>query len=282
MSKIAAVQMCSSSVICDNLYTAEKLIKDAVSNGAELIVLPEMFSIFGDDEFEKVRAGEEYGKGVIQNFCSFQAKENNIWIVAGSIPINCEDINKIKAASIIYNNLGNAVGRYDKIHLFDVKFSETESYNESNTVDPGDYLVVIDTPFGKIGLTVCYDIRFPALCNSLFLAGAEIIVVPAAFPLKTGEAHWELLTRSRAIDNFCYIIGACQGGDHSNGRTSYGNTLTVDPWGRVVDRLDGGTAGVAYIDIDLQYLRKVRSTIPIGNYIKQKPDLPRGYKVKSL
>lgn len=267
MPRIAAIQMCSSHIINDNFLVASKLIKEASQNNAKLIVLPEMFAIMGLTPNDKVSAKERFGHGKIQSFLSEQAKKNHVWIVGGTIPIECKNKNKVRAASLVYAANGELVARYDKIHLFDVTISATEIYKESDTTEPGDDIVVMATPFGKLGLAVCYDVRFPELFRCLLAKGAEIIVLPAAFTVKTGEAHWELLARSRAVENFCYVIGACQGGVHSSGRKTYGHSIIVEPWGGVIARKEHGS-GVIYADIDLAKVYEARKSIPIGEHQK--------------
>ena len=258
--KVAAIQMCSSDNVEKNLETACRLISDVVKNNAHLIVLPEMFAMMGKKTIDKVNNAEEYGSGKIQQFLSAQAKQHGVWIVGGTIPIFSVNKNKIKAACLVYNSSGEVAARYDKIHLFDAQISETECYRESDTTDPGDKVVVIDTPVGKLGLAVCYDIRFSALFLQLAKKGAEIIAIPAAFTVKTGEAHWQLLARARAVENFCYVIGACQGGEHASGRKTYGHSLIVDSWGTVLQ--EAGDSGNTIIDatIDLKKLHDIRAS----------------------
>jgi len=268
MHKVAAIQMCSSHLVEENLSTASSLILEAANNGAKLIVLPEMFAIMGLNPNDKVTVREPLGKGIIQSFLSDQAKKNDVWIIGGTIPIECDNNNKVRASSLVFNNDGINVARYDKIHLFDVTVSETEIYKESDTTEPGNDLVVIETPFGKLGLAVCYDVRFPELFRCLFNKGAEIIALPSAFTVKTGEAHWELLSRSRAVENFCYVIGACQGGTHSNGRKTYGNSIIVEPWGSIVSKQEGIKSGVIYSTIDLMKLNEIRKSIPVAQHQK--------------
>jgi nitrilase len=267
-NKIAAIQMCSSHILDENLQTAGMLIEEASANGAKLIVLPEMFPMMGQTAEEKIVLKETLGHGQIQNFLSEQSRKNKVWIVAGTIPLASIDENKIKAACLLLNDKGEVVARYDKIHLFDVTISETEEYKESNTTAPGTQFTVADTPFGKIGLAVCYDIRFPELFRYLFQQGAEIFAVPAAFTIPTGAAHWELLARSRAVENFCYFIGACQGGRHSNGRETYGNSLIIDPWGKVLAKQESINPGIIYADIDLNKIQEIRRAIPIASHQK--------------
>jgi len=254
MSKIAAIQLSSTYNVDENLVTTEKLISEATDNDAQLIVLPEMFAIMGKNANDKVHIAEKYGHGMIQSFLSESARKNNVWIVGGTIPIQCDDKNKIRAACIVYDHNGNTVARYDKIHLFDVTISETESYRESDTTEPGDSIIVVDTPVGKLGLAVCYDVRFLTLFTELMNRGAEIIALPSAFTVKTGQAHWHLLTRARAVDTFCYLIGSAQVGTHANGRQTYGHTLIVDPWGNIVSEITEQKPGIVYADIDLKKL----------------------------
>jgi len=263
MKKIAAIQLSSTDNVDENLQTTAKLIRKAADNGAQLIVLPEMFAIMGKHAADKVSVSEKYGDGKIQSFLSDCAKKYNTWIVGGTIPIACENKTKVRAACIVYNDNGNAVARYDKIHLFDATLSETESYLESDTTEPGNSIVLVDTPCGKLGLAVCYDIRFPTLFTELMNRGAEIIAIPAAFTVKTGEAHWKLLARARAVDTFSYIIGAAQSGTHANSRQTYGHTLIVDPWGTVCSEIIELGNAIAYAVIDLNTLREIRKSIPV-------------------
>ena len=263
---IAAIQMCSSHVVDENLSTAGRLIAIAARNKANIVVLPEMFAIMGEAATDKVYVREVFGSGKIQDFLSQQAQEHKIWIVGGTIPIACEATHKVRAASIVFNDKGHAVARYDKIHLFDITLSDKEVYKESDTTLPGNQIVLVDTPYGKLGLAVCYDVRFPELFRCLFNKGAEIIILPSAFTVPTGVAHWEVLTRARAIENFSYLVGACQGGAHSNGRKTFGNSLIIDPWGAVLAKKEGVDEGIIYADLDLDRLYEARKSIPIQDH----------------
>ncbi|EKD77458.1 MAG: hypothetical protein ACD_42C00326G0002 [uncultured bacterium] len=263
IANIAAIQMCSSHLVDDNLKMAAHFIAEAAHNKTQLVVLPEMFAIMGKNPADKIAVKEIYGAGKIQDFLSAQAKMHHIWIVGGTIPIACDNKNKVRAASIVYDNHGKSVARYDKIHLFDVTLSETESYRESDTTEPGSDIVVVDTPFGKLGLSVCYDIRFAGLYTELLNQGAEIISIPAAFTVKTGEAHWQVLARSRAIENLCYIVGAAQVGTHADGRQTFGHSLIVEPWGTIVQEISEPMPGIVYANIDLQKVHGNRTTIPV-------------------
>ena len=273
ISKVAAIQMNSSNIVEENLEKARQLITKAASNHAKLIVLPEMFAIMGEKDRDAVNKKEVYHSGVIQDFLSNTAAENDVWIVGGTIPIASQNEKKIRAASIVYSNKGEAVARYDKVHLFDTKISENESYKESNTIEPGRELVVVETPMGKLGLSVCYDLRFSGLFTYLLNKGAEIITVPAAFTTTTGKAHWRVLMRARAIENFCYVVGACQVGVHSNGRKTYGHSIIIDPWGSVIDEVDYQSEAIVYGDIDLNLLKKARASIPILEHQRIKPNV---------
>lgn len=271
MSLIAAIQMCSSDNVDENLNTAGVLLKQAASNGTQLAVLPEMFPLISAKAGEKIALSEPYGRGKIQDFLAEHAAQLDMWIVGGTMPMMSAQ--KTRAACLVYNNHGVCVTRYDKIHLFDAAVSDDEYYRESDSTEPGDTLVVVETPVGKLGLAVCYDIRFPGLFTHLLNQGAELIAVPSAFTLTTGEPHWHLLTRCRAIDNFCYIIGSNQGGTHRNGRKTYGHSLIVNPWGSIIAEMQGTSEGVIYATIDLDVLHKIRASIPIVSHQKIRPDI---------
>ncbi|WML90872.1 carbon-nitrogen hydrolase family protein [Thiothrix lacustris] len=263
MALIAALQMAAGPNVPANLMEAGRLIKEAAARGARMVVLPETFAMMGADEADRVKIAETFGDGPIQTFISQQAIKYGVWIVAGTIPIRSEDPAKSYAASILYDAKGKVVARYDKIHLFDVELSENhEVYTESDTTMPGHQPVVVDTPFGKLGLSVCYDLRFPELYRRLSEQGAQILVIPAAFTELTGKAHWDVLIRARAIENLCYVIAPGQGGYHVSGRTTYGHSMIVDYWGRVRDVREKG-AGVVLADIDLDALEQTRKTFPV-------------------
>lgn len=268
MSKVAAIQMASGPSVDANLLEAGRLIDLAKSQDAELAVLPENFPIMGLKEEDKVKVREPFGDGEIQEFLQEKAVRSQIWLLGGTIPLVCDDPNKIYAASILYNPQGEVVARYDKIHLFDVTLVDSnESYCESETIASGDQLVVADTPFGKLGLAVCYDLRFPEMFRALLDKGAEIFALPSAFTSVTGAAHWECLVRARAIENLSYVIAANQGGFHKNGRTTYGDSMVVDPWGHVLNRLSKG-AGVVMAELDHQFLTTTRKNFPAIDHRK--------------
>lgn len=263
MALIAALQMASGPQVQANLMEAGRLIKEAAERGAGLVVLPETFAIMGENEIDKVKVAEAFGEGPIQTFIAQQARKHGVWIVAGTIPIRSENPVKTYATSLLYNAKGEVVARYDKIHLFDVMLSENEEvYTESDSTVPGKQPVVVDTPFGKLGMSVCYDLRFPELYRRLSEQGAQILVIPSAFTEVTGKAHWDVLIRARAIENLCYVIAPGQGGYHVSGRTTYGHSMIVDYWGRMRDVREKG-AGVVLADIDLEALETTRKTFPV-------------------
>lgn len=263
MSKCAAIQMASSPNVRSNLLEAEKLIAEAAKAGAKLVALPENFAIMGVDEFDKNKQKEVDGTGPIQDFLSAVAKKYAVWVVGGTIPLAADDENKVRAACLVYNDLGERVARYDKIHLFDVSVPSTgEQYHESNSIEAGDKPLVIDTPFGKLGIAVCYDLRFPELFRDMADMGMDILVIPAAFTSETGAAHWEVLLRARAIENLCYVIAPNQGGFHLNGRKTFGHSMIIDPWGIVLDCYKTG-GGFVSANIDHERLEKVRASFPV-------------------
>ena len=263
MTKIAAIQMASGTNVSANLIEVSRQILSATQAGAKLIVLPENFAILGMHDSDHVKIAEIDGSGPIQTFLSEQAKKNKVWIVGGTVPLKSENENKAYAACLVFNDEGERVSRYDKVHLFDVHLEITsETYNESETVEAGNKVVVVDTPFGKIGLSICFDLRFPELYRQLVLLGAEIIVVPSAFTAITGKAHWEVLLRARAIENLCYIVASAQGGYHVNGRETHGDSMVIDPWGVILDRLPQGSGFVA-ADIDIENTKNIRKSFPV-------------------
>jgi nitrilase len=256
--KVAAIQMASGTHVTGNLNEAKRLIDSAASQGAQLVVLPEYFAIMGLNDHDKVEVSEEAGQGPIQSFISQIAKAHGIWVIAGSVPLQSPEKNKIYNSCLVYDHKGKQVGRYDKIHLFGLDLGN-EVYKEEDTITPGNSVEVIDTPFGKIGLSICYDLRFPELYRAM--GEVDIIVVPSAFTDTTGKAHWETLIRARAIENLCYLIAPAQGGYHVSGRETHGNSMIVDPWGVVLDRLPRGS-GVVIANINPKYRDNIRKSLP--------------------
>ena len=259
MSKIAAIQMASGPNIQANLDEAGKLIDTAVQQGAGLVVLPENFSLMSMTDLERVGYAEKPGAGIMQEFLSNQAKKHGIWLVGGTIPMKCDVKGKAYSACLVFNDQGEQVARYDKIHMFDVEQLDSgESHNESETTEAGEDVVVIDTPFGRLGLAICYDLRFPEMFRTMIDNGMEICALPSAFTAFTGKSHWEPLVRARAIENLCFMIAADQGGFHINNRQTYGNSMIVDPWGNVLDKLESGS-GVMIAELDKEYLQNTRN-----------------------
>jgi nitrilase len=274
MTKIAAIQMASGTNVSANLIEVSRQILSAAQAGAKLIVLPENFAIMGLQDTDQVKIAENDGIGPIQDFLSEQAKKNKVWLIAGTIPLKSDDEDKIYAASLVYNDNGERVSRYDKIHLFDVHLEATsETYKESETIDAGNQAIVVDTPFGKIGLAICYDLRFPELFRQLALQDAEIIVLPAAFTAITGKAHWEVLIRARAIENLCYMVASAQGGYHVNGRETHGDSMIVDPWGSILDHLPQGS-GYVIAEVELENVKSIRKNFPALQHRKISCPLP--------
>ncbi|GLR14333.1 hydrolase [Chitinimonas prasina] len=256
--RVAAVQMASGPSVSANLTEAEVLLKLAAKQGAKLVVLPEYFAILGLKDTDKVAVREQPGEGQIQAFLSKTAKKLGIWIVGGSVPLWTEDPAKVRNSTLVFDDQGRQVARYDKIHLFGFEMG-TETYREEATITPGDEVVVFDSPFGRIGLAICYDLRFPELFRRM--QPVDLIIVPAAFTETTGRAHWETLVRARAIENLAYVIASAQGGFHRNGRETHGDSMIVDPWGIVLDRLPRGS-GIVVADIDHDYKARLRQGLP--------------------
>ncbi len=256
--KIAAIQMASGPNVGANLSEAERLIEIAVNQGAKLIALPEYFAIMGLKDTDKVKVREEPGHGQIQDFLSSTAKKHKIWLVGGSIPLSCSNPKKVRNSCLVYDDKGKLAARYDKIHLFGLDLGN-EHYHEEQTIEAGNSIQVVTTPFGKIGLSICYDLRFPELYRAM--GEVNMIVVPSAFTDTTGKAHWESLIRARAIENLSYVIAPAQGGYHISGRETHGNSMIVDPWGVVLDRLPRGS-GVVMATMNPKYQTSLRNSLP--------------------
>ncbi len=256
--KVAAIQMASGPNVAANLDEAERLIEMAVTQGAKLVALPEYFPVMGMKETDKVAVCEAEGRGPIQRFLANQAKKHKIWLVGGSIPLEASVPNKVRNSCLVYDDKGKVVARYDKIHLFNLNLGN-EHYLEEDTIEPGKKIVTVDTPFGKLGLSICYDLRFPELFRAM--GDVDIIVLPSAFTDTTGKAHWETLIRARAIENLAYVIAPAQGGYHLSGRETHGNSMIVDPWGVVLDRLPRGS-GVVIAGVNPAYQASLRNSLP--------------------
>jgi nitrilase len=256
--RIAALQMVSGPRVADNLLIAGQLIETAVAQGAQMVALPEYFPIIGAADADRVRAREDFGHGPIQDWLAETAQRYGIWIFAGSLPLTAADPEKMRNTSLVYNPAGECVKRYDKIHLFGFK-KGNETYDEAAFIEAGDQLVAVDTPFGRVALSICYDLRFPELYRALGMV--DLIMMPAAFTDTTGRAHWEILLRARAIENQCYLLAVGQGGRHENGRQTHGNSMIVDPWGEILDRKMKGP-GVVIADLDHARIAEIRESLP--------------------
>lgn len=261
MSRIAAIQMTSGVEVAANLATAKQLVAEAARAGAGLAVLPENFALMARTDAERLGAAEDDGRGPIQDFLAETARRHGLWLVGGTLPIKASTPHKARAACLLFDDKGARAARYDKIHLFDVVLPNGEQYRESAVFEHGTDIVVADTPFGKLGLAVCYDLRFPELFRAMVDRGAECFAVPSAFTAVTGRAHWEVLVRARAVENFAYVIAAAQGGRHANGRETYGHSMVVNPWGEIVAQRETGEAVVA-ADCDRARQTDIRARLP--------------------
>ena len=262
MTRVAAIQMTSSADVGRNLECAARSLREARAGGATVAALPENFAFMGLAEADKLAIAEPDGAGPIQQSLAGLARELGLWIVGGTIPLRVPGDPRVAAACLVFDAAGRRVARYDKIHLFDVAIpGRDERYQESASVRPGETPVCIDTPAGRLGLAVCYDLRFPELFRRLVDLGAEWFCLPSAFTAPTGRAHWETLLRARAIENLCHVVAPAQSGFHDNGRETHGDSMIVDCWGRVLGRLPRGT-GVVVADVDLVRQREVRQNFP--------------------
>jgi nitrilase len=250
--------MVSKASVEDNLAAAGRLAERAAEDGAKLLVLPEYFALMAMSSADLIAAGETEGAGPIQDWLADVAARLGVWIVGGTMPIRADGAH-VYGTALVYDASGTRAARYDKIHLFDASAGET--HRESRFLAPGREPVTIETPFGRLGVAVCYDLRFPELFRRLIDAGAEIIAVTAAFTQATGAAHWSILTRARAIENLCYVVAAAQGGRHRNGRVTFGHSMIVDPWGEVLNEAAQGSAVVA-ADLDAARLATCRKQLP--------------------
>ena len=245
-----------------NLFEAERLVRTARDQGAGLVVLPENFAFMGKRDQDQLGLREEDGDGPLQTFLARLAKQMGVWLVGGTIPLVARDAGKVRAACLIYDDQGKRVGRYDKVHLFDVRLpGGDEQYQESATIEAGDAVVVLDSPFGRMGVAVCYDLRFPEMFRQMLDRGMELLVIPSAFTAITGKAHWETLVRARAIENLVYVVAAAQGGFHINGRETHGHSMIVDPWGTVLAQVPRGAGHICCV-LDKDYQDSVRRNFP--------------------
>lgn len=256
--RVAAIQMASGPQVKANLEEASRLVGLAATTGARIVVLPEYFALMGLRDTDKVEAKEAAGSGPIQDWMSQTASKHQLWLIGAGVPIAADTPGKVKNSCLVYDKAGKCVARYDKIHLFSLSMGQ-EQFNEARTIEPGDTVKVVDSPYGRIGLSICYDLRFPELYRAM--GEVDIIVIPSAFTATTGKAHWEPLIRARAIESLAYVIAPAQGGYHVNGRETHGDSMIVDPWGVVLDHLPRGS-GVVVAGINPQYQQTVRKSLP--------------------
>ena len=257
-TRIAAVQMISGPDVAPNLATAGRLIGEAAAAGAQLVALPEYFPLIGATDADRLAAREVDGSGPIQDFLAAAAQKHGLWLVGGSIPLVANDPAKLRNSCLVFDPQGKRVARYDKIHLFSFRKGD-EAYDEAATIERGNRVVAFDSPLGRIGIAICYDLRFPELFRAL--GEVDLLVLPAAFTETTGRAHWEMLLRARAVENQCYVLASAQGGQHPNGRMTHGNSMVIDPWGEVLARMDKGE-GVVVAELNRLRLVEVRTSLP--------------------
>jgi len=258
--KIAALQMVSTPSVEQNLDAARALLERAAGEGAELAVLPEYFCILGRSDRDKLAVAEAFGDGPIQRMLADSARRHRLWLIGGTLPIATGDANRVMNSNLVFSPEGERVARYDKIHLFRYD-NGTERYDEGRTLDAGSEPVAFMAAGWRVGLSVCYDLRFPELYRSLMQPPCDLLCVPSAFTFPTGAAHWEVLLRARAIENQCYVVAAAQGGMHENGRRTFGHSLVIDPWGEVMAMRPEGE-GVVTAELKRERIVQVRSQLP--------------------
>jgi nitrilase len=267
MAKVASIQLSSGPNIQANLLEVGKYLEQISKTDSRLVVLPENFAMMPENDSEFLANSETEGSGPIQDFISEKARIYKLWIIAGTIPIRTDNPKKVTSTTFVYNDLGEVVTRYDKIHLFDVELPNSdESYNESEVFQNGKDLKVVKTPIGVIGLSICYDLRFPELFRLQKSHNVEILVIPSAFTEQTGKVHWETLVKARAIENLCYVVTSCQDGYHISGRQTHGNSMIVNPWGQIMSRLSSGS-GFIESEIDIKKLNSIREKFPVLEHI---------------
>ena len=258
--KIAAVQMVSTSSVEHNLEAARRLVAQAAEAGAQLVVLPEYFCLMGRHDRDKFAVAEVPGTGPIQQMLATAAREHGVWLIGGTLPIQSSEPDRVFNSNCVYAPDGLLAARYDKIHLFRYD-NGRERYDEGLAICAGGQPTALQAGALRVGLSVCYDLRFPELYRELMHPPCDLLSVPAAFTHTTGLAHWELLLRARAVENQCYVVAAAQGGTHDNGRRTFGHSMVVDPWGKVVSVLAEGE-GVVLADIDSARTASVRMQLP--------------------
>ncbi|EMN1931684.1 carbon-nitrogen hydrolase family protein [Burkholderia ambifaria] len=256
--RVAALQMVSTPDVARNLAEAGRLIAEAAGDGAQLVLLPEYFCFMGHRDTDKLALAEPYRDGPIQQFLAQAAQRHGVWVIGGTLPLTAPEPDRVLNTTLVFDPSGQEAARYDKIHLFNFEKGD-ESFDEARTIRAGETVVTFDAPFGRVGLSVCYDLRFPELYRRM--GDCALIVVPSAFTYTTGRAHWEMLLRARAVENQCYVLAAAQGGKHENGRRTWGHSMLVDPWGEVVAVRDEG-ASVVTGALDPQRIADVRQSLP--------------------
>lgn len=258
--KLAAVQMVSTPDVDRNLAAAARLIGDAARRAAQLVVLPEYFCLMGHGDRRKLEVAEDDGDGPIQAFLAAQALQHRLWLIGGTLPMRTANPERVRNACCVYGPDGSRAARYDKLHLFAFDNGQ-ERYDEARVLQAGERPVAVQAGALRVGLSVCYDIRFPELYRALCTPPCDVISVPAAFTYPTGQAHWELLLRARAVENQCVVLAAAQGGHHENGRRTWGHSMVVGPWGEVLACVDEGE-GIAFAEVDPARLAEVRLQLP--------------------
>lgn len=261
--RISAIQMNSGDDVTTNLTRARRALRSVAADGATVAVLPENFARMGKKESERLAIIEDDGAGPLQDFLAAEAARSGLWIVGGTIPLRSEEAKRPYASTLVYDGSGKRVGRYDKVHLFDARVPESEeAYRESRNTTPGSKPLVIETPWGCLGVAVCYDLRFPEQFRRMSDEGLDVLAVPAAFTFRTGAAHWEPLLRARAIENLSYVAAAGQTGTHPGGRQTYGHSMLIDPWGAILADAGGRTRAIT-ATIDTQRLKRLRQQFPV-------------------
>jgi nitrilase len=261
--RISAIQMNSGEDVAANLTRARRALRSAAADGATLAVLPENFARMGKKESDRLAIIEDDGAGPLQDFLAAEAARSEMWIVGGTIPLKSDDPKRPYAAVLVYDSSGKRAGRYDKVHMFDARVPESEeAYRESRSTMPGSKPLCIEMPWGRLGVAVCYDLRFPELFRWMSSEGMDVLALPAAFTYPTGEAHWEPLLRARAIENLTYVVAAAQTGTHPGGRQTYGHAMIVDPWGAILADA-GSRTRVITATIDTQRLKRLRQQFPV-------------------
>ncbi|PFH27103.1 MULTISPECIES: carbon-nitrogen hydrolase family protein [Burkholderia] len=256
--RVAALQMVSTPDVASNLAEARRLIAEAAGEGAQLVLLPEYFCFMGHRDTDKLALAEPYRDGPIQRFLAEAAQQHGLWVIGGTLPLKAPEPDRVLNTTLVFDPSGHEAARYDKIHLFNFE-KGAESFDEARTIRAGNTVVAFDAPFGRVGLSVCYDLRFPELYRRM--GDCALIVVPSAFTYTTGRAHWEMLLRARAVENQCYVLAAAQGGKHENGRRTWGHSMLIDPWGEIVAVRDEGASVVTGV-VDPQRIADVRQSLP--------------------